>query len=43
MEDGFFAVPRLPAFDAAALEDAFEDKARLEDVARPQPRREEES
>ena len=38
-EDGFFAVPRLPALDAAALEDAFEDKARVEDA--PRPRREE--
>ena len=40
-EDGFFAVPRLPALDAAALEDAFEDKARVEDVSRSHPRREE--
>jgi len=37
-EDGFFAVPRLPALDMA-LEDAFEDKARAENVARPQPPR----
>jgi aspartyl-tRNA(Asn)/glutamyl-tRNA(Gln) amidotransferase subunit C len=37
-EDGFFAVPRLPALDAA-LEDAFEDKARAGDVALPRSRR----
>jgi len=34
-EEGFFAVPRLPALDTAALEDAFEDKARAEEVSRP--------
>lgn len=37
-EDGFFAVPRLPALDVAALEDAFEDKARAEDVTESRPR-----
>src|SRR5690606_10387881 len=42
-EHGFFAVPRLPALVAAALADASADTARVEDVARPQPRREEES
>ncbi|HEX7089758.1 MAG TPA: Asp-tRNA(Asn)/Glu-tRNA(Gln) amidotransferase subunit GatC [Longimicrobiales bacterium] len=36
-EEGFFAVPRLPALDTAALEDAFEDKARVEEERRPEP------
>lgn len=38
--DGFFAVPRLPALDVAALEDAFEDKARAGDAAGSESRRE---
>jgi aspartyl-tRNA(Asn)/glutamyl-tRNA(Gln) amidotransferase subunit C len=33
-EEGFFAVPRLPALDTTALEDAFEDEARVGEVSR---------
>lgn len=34
-EDGFFSVPRLAALDQSELEDAFEDKARIDSVERP--------
>lgn len=37
--EGFFAVPRLPALDAAALEDAFEDKGRVPDAGTAEPGR----
>lgn len=36
-EDGFFTVPRIAALDASAMEEPFEDKARLDSAGRPDP------
>jgi|SRR5690606_26439193 len=36
-EDGFFTVPRIAAMDSAAMDEPFEDKARLDSAGRPDP------
>jgi len=36
-EAGFFTVPRIAALDASALDEPFEDKARVDSSIRPSP------